>query len=177
MFMKLEQDEELIGRSHLIIKKGEYIKKFYPTVHNELFDTWWLNHVKDTTKLFKLVHPDLFVSEEEDENFYCVTQHFIENTNCTIYGYEHNVHSYLTNLINVLGYDYTKRDLQWYNLFYRKSDDKPFCIDWDAHEELRSEQEAYNYYKSELTGSKWQWRYNMSREDAESTFDKLWKKV
>lgn len=177
MRLELEQNEQLIGRSHLIIKSDSYIKKFYPTVHNGLFDLCWLNQVKSTTRLFKLVHPDLFVSEEEDENFYCVTQNFIEHNECTIYGYEHNVHNYLTNLIDALGYDYTKRDLQWYNLIYRKHDDKPFCIDWDAYEELRSEEEAYKYYKSELTGSKWQWRHNISQEDAESTFNKLWKKV
>lgn len=185
MILQLDSDEMLIGRSHLILKHGNYIKKYYPRSHIDTDngfnsqvekDTWWLNHVKESTKFMKLVHPDLYVSEEQDDNFYCVTQNFIDNNDARGYGYRHNIRCYL-NIINTLGYDYAKRDMQWYNLLYRKQDDKPFCIDWDAYQVLQSEEEAYHYYKSELTSDKWFEQYPMSYHYATEIFNKEWNRV
>ena len=176
MRLELNHNEQLIGRSHLILKSGSYIKKYYPLDQTEMFDTWWLNHVKQTTKLFKIVHPDLYVSETTDNNFYCVTQNYIEHNESKDYSYQLNISNYLS-IINDLGFDYAKRDMQWYNLIYRKEDEKPFCIDWDAHEVLYSEEHAYEYYKSELINDTWKSLFNISDEDAESTFNTLWRMI
>ena len=78
MILQLEEDEQLIGRSHLILKKGNYIKKYYPNffvlaakgdVNRYNF---YINHIKKSTYFMKIVHPDLYVSDETDNNFYCV---------------------------------------------------------------------------------------------------------
>lgn len=185
MQLHLESDEYLIGRSHLILKQGSYIKKYYPMNQTDFGTglqardgnhTWWIKHVMESTQYMKLVHPDLYVSEHEDANFYCVTQNFIESNDTLLYGYRHNIRCYL-DIINTLGYDYAKRDMQWYNLLYRKQDDKPFCIDWDAYQVLQSEEDAYQYYKSELVSDKWFENYQMSYDDALDIFNEEWDHV
>lgn len=179
MHLILEEDEKLIGRSHIILKQGNFIKKYYPMsqVITALGgDPQFVKGVKKTTPFMKLVHPDLYVSEETTDDFYCVTQNFIEHKPGKEFGYAHNIRCYL-NIIYKLGYDYAKRDMQWYNLLYRKSDDKPFCIDWDAYQILNSEEEAYNYYKSELMSSKWFEQYDMSYSHALEIFNKEWNNV
>ena len=182
MILQLEEGEQLIGRSHLILKKGNYIKKYYPNFfvlaakgdvnrHN-----FYINHIEKSTYFMKIVHPDLYVSDETDNNFYCVTQNYIDHNDAEKYGYVDNINVYL-NIVNTLGYDYAKRDMQCYNILYRKSDDKPFCIDWDSHIELKSKQHAYHYYKEELTSPKWQEAYDISILEMKDIFDREWKNV
>jgi len=179
MYLILEDDEKLIGRSHVILKQGKFIKKYYPMSHvvtAEGGDPYFLTHVKKATSFMKLVHPDLYVSEETTDDFYCVTQNFIEHKPCKDFGYTHNIRCYL-KLIEKLGYDYSKRDLQVYNLLYRNEDDKPFCIDWDAFISFENEEDAYNHYKSELVSNKWQFYYNTPAEDLNIIFEREWKNV
>ena len=179
MQLILDNDEKLIGRSHIILRQKNYIKKYYPIDHVTVAtggDSTLLKNIKRANWLMKIVHPDLYVKEEVDNNFYCVTQNFIEHKPCNKFGYTHNIKSYL-QLVDKLGYDYSKRDLQYYNLLYRKSDDKPFCIDWDSMKILYSEEDAYNYYMDELVSLKWLSFYNISREDALNVFNKEWNNV
>ena len=179
MYLILDSDEKLIGRSHIILKQGNFIKKYYPMCHvitAEGGDTHFVKNVKQSTSFMKLVHPDLFVSEETTNDFYCVTQNFIEHKPCKDFGYTHNIRCYL-KLIEKLGYDYSKRDLQYYNLLYRKSDDKPFCIDWDAYVTFKNEETAYKHYKTELVSYKWQRYYNTSEEDLNIIFEREWNNV
>ena len=182
MILYLEEDEQLIGRSHLILKKGNHIKKYYPNFFVLAAEgdvnrfNFYRNHIKKSTYFMKLVHPDLYVSDETESNFYCVTQNYIDSNDADKYGYVDNINAYL-NIINTLGYNYAKRDMQYYNLLYRKVDNKPFCIDWDAHIELKSEEHAYDFYKEELTSPKWQQKYDISKLDMDNIFDREWKNV
>jgi hypothetical protein len=179
MYLILDHDEKLIGRSHIILKQGKFIKKYYPMCHVETAeggDIHFVESVKKTTSLMKLVHPDLYVGEETTDDFYCVTQNFIDYNPCKNFGYTHNIRCYL-KLIEKLGYDYSKRDLQYYNLLYRKSDDKPFCIDWDAYATFKDEETAYKHYKTELVSYKWQRYYNTSAEDLSVIFEREWNNV
>lgn len=178
MKLILDNDELLLGRSHLTLKKNNYIKKYYPTCQVEpgtaLFRD---NHerIKFATGLMKVAHPELYVGEEETYNFYCVTQNYIDYILSVEYSYSHNVKSYL-QLLEKLGYEYSKRDMQHYNLIYRKRDQKPFCIDWEDYVTLSSIEDAYNWYKNELTGLKWLDQYNITKQEATDIFEKEWEK-
>ena len=68
----------------------------------------------------------------------------------------------------------TKKELK---LLYRKSDDKPFCIDWDAYATFKDEETAYKHYKTELVSYKWQRYYNTSAEDLSAIFEREWNNV
>lgn len=165
----LEKGETLIGRSHLILNKNcLYVEKHYLSKE-------FINDVKFATKLMKLSQEELFVSEDMREDCYVVTQQYIPHV-ISRKGYREDISNYL-KLIDTLKYDWSKRDLQHYNLIYRSKDDKPFLIDWDDYVTLGSKQKAYNWYKRELTGHKWLKLYDITQQEANNIFDKEWKNV
>jgi hypothetical protein len=167
----LEHDEELLGRSHCIIRKGnDYVQKYYYTDQ-------FLDDVKFATKLMKMAEPALYVSEETVDDYYIVTQNYIEHRPYNDKPYITNIANYL-GLVDSLGWDYSKRDLQHYNIIYYNNDEKkPFIIDWDDYVKLGSKEVAYIWYKKELTSLKWQVEHNLTKEDAENIFDKEWQNV
>jgi len=170
MKLILEGGENLLGRSHLIINRNYlYVEKHY-------FTKDFIEDVKFATRLMKMAQPELFVSEESRDNCYVVTQQYIDHKPVNLKGYSENISNYLT-LIDSLGYDWSKRDLQHYNIIYQTSDNKPYLIDWDDYVTLGSKQDAYDWYKSELTGLKWLDLYNITEQEATSIFEKEWKNV
>lgn len=170
MKITLEEGENLLGRSHLIVNKDNlYVEKHY-------FTKDFIDDVKFATRLMKISQPELFVLEETREDCYVVTQRYIDHNPVNLKSYSENISNYLT-LIESLGYDWSKRDLQHYNIIYQTSDNKPYLIDWDDYVTLGSKQDAYNWYKSELTGLKWLDLYNITEQEATSIFEKEWKNV
>jgi hypothetical protein len=166
----LEEGESLLGRSHLVVNRDNlYVEKHY-------FFQDSIEDVKFATRLMKIAQPDLFVSEETRADCYVVTQRHINHYPVNLKGYHENISNYLT-LVESLGYDWSKRDLQHYNIIYQTGSNKPYLIDWDDYITLGSREAAYGWYKSELTGLKWLERYNITLQAANSIFEEEWKNV
>lgn len=176
MILELSNTEIPLGRSSIILRDRDVVKKYYiyGSVKNGAgWDRQNISEVKLTTEMMKIYHPDMFIDFEVTKDYYCVKTKYINHTNSLLKPYVINVRNYL-RLVEVFGYDKSKVDLNCYNLIYSQ-DNEPYLLDWDNYVEFDSEESAYNWYKNELTGFTWLQHYDITKEDAESIFDQQWK--
>ena len=176
MILELSDTEIPLGRSSIILRDRDVVKKYY--IYGSVKDgAGWdrqsISEVKLTTEMLKMFHPDLFVDFEITKDYYCVITRYIDHTNSLLKPYEVNLKNYL-RLVEVFGYDKSKTDLNCYNLVYDNID-TPYILDWDNYVDFDCEESAYDWYKNELTGFTWLEHYNITKENAESIFDQLWK--
>lgn len=173
MILFLDDGETLLGKGCIITLKNNLVTKCH--LRSPFVD----HSIKKTVSLLKEYDAkgELFVSYKQTPMFNEVVLNYIDSTSSLEKSYRDNVKVYL-NLINVFGFSYSKGDLNHYNLLYRKSDDKPFIIDWDHYIDLEgSEENAYKFYKEELTNRKWRAVYSMSMDQVESIFNEEWNDI
>lgn len=173
MYFILDKDEKVLGKGCIVVLRDNIITKYHFRSH--LADYSILKSV-NLLKLYD-TEKELFVDYKRNNIFNEVVLNYIESTDPLNKTYAENIKVYL-KLIDIFGFQYCKGDLTYYNILYRKSDDKPFIIDWDHYVDLNnSEEESYNFYKSELTSYKWQRGYGMNKEQVTEIFEKEWKNV
>lgn len=171
MIVQFEKNEHLLGRSRAIVKQNNIVKKYY----------WGKDHwdsTKRSVNLMKVFYgdEDFFITEKENEYQYEVHIRYIPHIESKFKSYRENIRNYL-ELVEIFGLVQTKKDLQWYNLIYRRGDDKPFLLDWDDYIKFKSDKHAYEYYKAELTQKDWWSLYKMTQEEAEEIFEDEWEQV
>lgn len=171
MKYSFDDNEVLLGRSRAIVKQGDIVKKYY----------WAKDHwdsTKLSVKLMKMfyIEKDFFIKEINHKDCYEVHTKYIDHHVASYKGYRKNVQDYLC-LVESIGLDICKKDLQWYNLIYSKGDAQPYILDWDDYIKFNTDNEAYNFYKGELTQKDWCVYYNKSQEEINEIFEDEWRKV
>ena len=174
MIFHFEDNDRVLGQASLIVSNDKYVRKHFFRSD----DSAWYNNIMKAVDMMFLHHGDelLHSVDRSKENMITVCMHYIDHNLSLHRPYAENIENYL-KLVDTFGFDRSKRDLQWYNIIYRKEDDEHFLIDWDNFIELKGEEAAYKYYKSQLSSYKWQELYNVSQEDATALFDSLWRKI
>lgn len=172
MIFQFEDGDQVLGQASIIVLNKPYVKKHFFRSSEPL----WFDRVIQTIDMMFLHHgDDLFHSlDTSDDRIITLHMHHIDHSLSVDKTYVENISNYL-KLVDTFGFEKSKRDLQHYNLIYRKEDDEPFLIDWDSFTEFKNEETAYNYYKSQLCSYKWQELYNMNQDEAEEKFNILWK--
>lgn len=193
--MKIDlEDSTILNKTKIVVREGDYVNVYFiVNKQNNIKDLlatqaasymWSLIRPQfiEANLIWQKIHPDLVVSQgwNDDKTIYTVKTHYIQSRPME-YDWERDAKLYL-DLIDVMGFEKTKDDMAYWNVFHGYKDGKPvnYIIDWDELITLGSEETAYNFYKEELC------RYQHSRvylndiwpksvSDVEERFDKLWK--
>lgn len=168
-----EDGDFVLGQASIIVLNKPYVKKYFFNSS----EPFWYGRVKQSIAMMVEHHgDDLFYSLDISNKIITLTMNYIDHKTCDHKSYLENLENYL-RLVDTFGFKKSKRDLQHYNLIYRKNDDEPFLIDWDSFTEFENEAAAYEFYKSQLCSYKWKKKYNMNQEEIEQQFNRLWKKL
>jgi len=171
---KFECDGTILGFSKLIISDENYVYKYLFNKSN------WPN-AEAGVELLKEFDPDFYVDMYRTDNYLCYITNkidFIESHKVrTLIPYKDTVCAHLA-LYKQFGSFVTKRDLCPSNILFRKSDHRPFLIDWDQIEYFKTNEECYKFYRVELCCNYfWHQRYRYTQEQCEEAFDMEWEKL
>lgn len=186
------QDSIIMNKTKIVVKNGDYVDvKFLINTSDQLKKLqhqpkycWSRKDPQfvEANLIWEKVHPDLIVEQgwNEEKNVYTVRTNYIEPLLVDKKSWEKDAKLYL-DLIDVMGFEKTKDDQAYWNVYHglKDGEEVSYIIDWDELIQLGSEEKAYNFYKEELC------RYQHSRvyfKDAQASmpeieemFDKLWK--
>ena len=193
MKIEIEPGDILENKTKIVVRSGDYVDVMFlvnqlkPAEADKLGSVgMWPRHAWshkrpqfiDANLIWQKLHPDLVVNQfwNKSFNIYTVRTKYIQHRYEK--DWEKDARLYLS-LIDVMGFEKTKDDLAYWNIYhgYKDGEEVSYIIDWDELIMLGSEEKAYHFYKEELC------RYQHSRvyykdintSELEERFDKLWR--